>query len=80
MEHLLLEVMIFKDTIITFKRLEGKQLHESWIRFKTLLIKCPTHEILDIVLLECFREVSVQKIGYWPTNLSVIVWSNNLMR
>jgi len=50
MEHLPTEVMRF----LTFKHLEGEYFHESWLRFKTLLTQYPTHEIPDLVLLECF--------------------------
>jgi len=49
-----IEVMIFRDRILTFKQLEGERLHESWLRFNALLVQCPTHEIPDVVLLECF--------------------------
>ena len=54
MEHLPVEVMRFRDHILNFKHLEEEPFHESWLRFKTLLIQCPTHEIPDLVLLECF--------------------------
>uniref|UniRef100_M1E0H8 Retrotransposon gag protein n=1 Tax=Solanum tuberosum TaxID=4113 RepID=M1E0H8_SOLTU len=54
MDHLPLEVMRFRDNILTFKHLKGEQTHESWLRFKALLLQCPTHEIPELVLLECF--------------------------
>uniref|UniRef100_M1DC34 Uncharacterized protein n=1 Tax=Solanum tuberosum TaxID=4113 RepID=M1DC34_SOLTU len=44
----------FKDRILTFKQLGGEWIHEAWARFKLLLIRCPTYEILDIVFLDCF--------------------------
>lgn len=31
-----LEIMMFWDKILTFKKLEGEQLNESWMRFKEL--------------------------------------------
>uniref|UniRef100_M1DNI0 Uncharacterized protein n=1 Tax=Solanum tuberosum TaxID=4113 RepID=M1DNI0_SOLTU len=46
--------MRFGVHILNFKHLEGETFHESWRRFKTLLIQRPTHEIPDLVLLECF--------------------------
>uniref|UniRef100_M1DVW0 Retrotransposon gag protein n=1 Tax=Solanum tuberosum TaxID=4113 RepID=M1DVW0_SOLTU len=54
MEFPLLEVMMFRDHILTSKQLEGERINEEWGRFKELLVQCPTHEILDIVLLDCF--------------------------
>uniref|UniRef100_M1BJ02 Retrotransposon gag protein n=1 Tax=Solanum tuberosum TaxID=4113 RepID=M1BJ02_SOLTU len=53
-EFPLLEVMMLRDRILTFKQLEGERIHEAWARFKSFLIRCPTHEIPDIVLLDCF--------------------------
>uniref|UniRef100_M1DZW1 Uncharacterized protein n=1 Tax=Solanum tuberosum TaxID=4113 RepID=M1DZW1_SOLTU len=50
-EFPLLEVMIFRDRILTFKQLEGEQIHKSWARFNELITQCLTH---DIILLECF--------------------------
>uniref|UniRef100_M1DA05 Retrotransposon gag protein n=1 Tax=Solanum tuberosum TaxID=4113 RepID=M1DA05_SOLTU len=54
MKHLPVDVMTFKDHILNFNHLGGEPFHESWLRFKTLLIQCPTHEIPDLVLLDCF--------------------------
>jgi len=54
MEHLPAKVIRLRDHILNFKHLEGEPSHESWLRFKTLLMQCPTHEIPDLVLLECF--------------------------
>uniref|UniRef100_M1DJ90 Uncharacterized protein n=1 Tax=Solanum tuberosum TaxID=4113 RepID=M1DJ90_SOLTU len=53
-EHLSVEVMSFKDSIMTFKQMEGELFHESWLRFKALLIQFPTNEIFDLALLEFF--------------------------
>ncbi|WMV46656.1 hypothetical protein MTR67_040041 [Solanum verrucosum] len=53
-EHLLVEVMRYKDNILTFKLMGGETFHELWLRFKALLIQFPTHEILDLALLDCF--------------------------
>ncbi|WMV41744.1 hypothetical protein MTR67_035129 [Solanum verrucosum] len=53
MDHLLIEVMRFRDNILTFKQLEGE-----------LLIQFPTHEIPDLVLLEYFyRSLSSESKG-----------------
>uniref|UniRef100_M1DXD2 Uncharacterized protein n=1 Tax=Solanum tuberosum TaxID=4113 RepID=M1DXD2_SOLTU len=54
MEFPPLLVMMFRDRILTFKKLEGERIHEIRARFKSLLIRCLTNEILDIVLLDCF--------------------------
>uniref|UniRef100_M1DV52 Uncharacterized protein n=1 Tax=Solanum tuberosum TaxID=4113 RepID=M1DV52_SOLTU len=54
MDHLPVEVMRFRDNILTFKQLEWELFHESWLRFKALFIQFSTHEIPDLVLLECF--------------------------
>uniref|UniRef100_M1DUK6 Retrotransposon gag protein n=1 Tax=Solanum tuberosum TaxID=4113 RepID=M1DUK6_SOLTU len=54
MEFPPLEVMMFRHRILTFKQLESDRIHEAWSRFKSLLIRCPTYEIPDIVLLDCF--------------------------
>uniref|UniRef100_M1DKR4 Retrotransposon gag protein n=1 Tax=Solanum tuberosum TaxID=4113 RepID=M1DKR4_SOLTU len=53
-EHLSVEMMRFRASILTFKKMQGELFHESWLRFKALLIQCPTHEIPDLALLECF--------------------------
>uniref|UniRef100_M1DA50 Retrotransposon gag protein n=1 Tax=Solanum tuberosum TaxID=4113 RepID=M1DA50_SOLTU len=59
MEPLPTEVMRLRDHILIFKHLEGEPFHESWLRFKTLLIHCPTHEMPDLILLEYFyRDLS----------------------
>uniref|UniRef100_M1DYB5 Retrotransposon gag protein n=1 Tax=Solanum tuberosum TaxID=4113 RepID=M1DYB5_SOLTU len=54
MEPLPAEAMRLREHILNFKHLEGEPFHESWLRFKTLLIHCPTHEMPDLILLECF--------------------------
>uniref|UniRef100_M1DUY8 Retrotransposon gag protein n=1 Tax=Solanum tuberosum TaxID=4113 RepID=M1DUY8_SOLTU len=54
MEFPPLEVMMFRDRILTFKQLEGEWIHEVWARFKSHVIRFPTHEIPDIVFLDCF--------------------------
>uniref|UniRef100_M1DN23 Putative plant transposon protein domain-containing protein n=1 Tax=Solanum tuberosum TaxID=4113 RepID=M1DN23_SOLTU len=51
--------------IQNFKSLGGELLHEIWLRFKKLLLHCPTHGILDNLLLQYF---------YWsldPVNKSL---------
>uniref|UniRef100_M1BMY1 Uncharacterized protein n=1 Tax=Solanum tuberosum TaxID=4113 RepID=M1BMY1_SOLTU len=54
MDHLPIEVLRFRDSILTFKNLEGELFHESWLTFKTLLIQYPYNEIPDLVLLDYF--------------------------
>uniref|UniRef100_M1DNX7 Uncharacterized protein n=1 Tax=Solanum tuberosum TaxID=4113 RepID=M1DNX7_SOLTU len=54
MEFPPLEVMIFCDRILTFKQLEGERIDKSWARLNELITQCPTHDILDIILLDCF--------------------------
>uniref|UniRef100_M1E074 Integrase core domain containing protein n=1 Tax=Solanum tuberosum TaxID=4113 RepID=M1E074_SOLTU len=54
MEFPSLVVMMFRDRILTFQQLEGERICETWARFKSFLLRCPTHEIPDIVLLDCF--------------------------
>uniref|UniRef100_M1DFT9 Retrotransposon gag domain-containing protein n=1 Tax=Solanum tuberosum TaxID=4113 RepID=M1DFT9_SOLTU len=49
-----LEVMMFRDCILTFKQLEGERILKSWARFKELITQCPTHDIPNIALLDCF--------------------------
>jgi len=70
MEHLPAGVMRLRNHILNFKHLEGEPFHESWLRFKTLLMQCPTHEIPDLVLLECFYR------GLSPKNREIM---NQLM-
>uniref|UniRef100_M1DIJ2 Uncharacterized protein n=1 Tax=Solanum tuberosum TaxID=4113 RepID=M1DIJ2_SOLTU len=54
MEFLPLEVMIFRERILTFKQLEDERIHKSWARFNELINQCPNHDIPDIALLDCF--------------------------
>uniref|UniRef100_M1DTE5 Uncharacterized protein n=1 Tax=Solanum tuberosum TaxID=4113 RepID=M1DTE5_SOLTU len=64
MDHLPVEVMRFWDNILTFKQLEGELFHKSWLMFKALLIQCPTHEIPDLLLLEClYRSLNSRSKG-----------------
>jgi len=49
-----LEVMRIRDCILTFKQLEGEQIHKSWARFKGLIAQGPNHGIPDMVLLDRF--------------------------
>uniref|UniRef100_M1DZ39 Retrotransposon gag protein n=1 Tax=Solanum tuberosum TaxID=4113 RepID=M1DZ39_SOLTU len=70
MEHLPAEVMRLRDHILNFKHLKGEPFHESWLQFKTLLMQCPTHELPNLVLLECFYR------GLSPRNREIM---NQLM-
>uniref|UniRef100_M1DLU3 Uncharacterized protein n=1 Tax=Solanum tuberosum TaxID=4113 RepID=M1DLU3_SOLTU len=54
MEFPPLEIMMFREWILTFKQLEGEQIHKSWEIFTELITQCPTHDIPDIILLDCF--------------------------
>uniref|UniRef100_M1DQX6 Uncharacterized protein n=1 Tax=Solanum tuberosum TaxID=4113 RepID=M1DQX6_SOLTU len=54
MEFPPLEVMIIWDRILTFKQLEGERIHNSWARFKELITQGQIHDILDIILIDCF--------------------------
>uniref|UniRef100_M1DS84 Retrotransposon gag protein n=1 Tax=Solanum tuberosum TaxID=4113 RepID=M1DS84_SOLTU len=42
------------DSIQSFKRREREPLHETWLRFKKLVLQCPTHGLPDNVLMQCF--------------------------
>uniref|UniRef100_M1DF02 Integrase core domain containing protein n=1 Tax=Solanum tuberosum TaxID=4113 RepID=M1DF02_SOLTU len=42
------------DIPATFKQLEDERIYKSWARFKELITHCPTHDIPDIALLDCF--------------------------
>ena len=48
------KMMTLRDSIQSFKRLEGEQIHETWLRFKKLVLQCPTHGFPDNVLLQYF--------------------------
>uniref|UniRef100_M1DVN9 Retrotransposon gag protein n=1 Tax=Solanum tuberosum TaxID=4113 RepID=M1DVN9_SOLTU len=54
MEFPPLEVMMFRDRILTFKQGKGEQIHKSWARFNELINQCPNHDIPNIALLDCF--------------------------
>uniref|UniRef100_M1DKY5 Integrase core domain containing protein n=1 Tax=Solanum tuberosum TaxID=4113 RepID=M1DKY5_SOLTU len=54
MEFPPLKVMMIWDRFLNFKQLEGERIHKSWARFKELITRCPTHDIPDIALLDCF--------------------------
>uniref|UniRef100_M1DNG9 Putative plant transposon protein domain-containing protein n=1 Tax=Solanum tuberosum TaxID=4113 RepID=M1DNG9_SOLTU len=43
--------MTLRDSIQSFKRLEGEPIHETWLRFKKLELQCPTHGLPGNVLL-----------------------------
>ncbi|XP_015166992.1 uncharacterized protein [Solanum tuberosum] len=43
-----------RDDIHNFKQKEGEPIHESWIRFKRCLRKCPTHGLPGELLLQYF--------------------------
>uniref|UniRef100_M1DA31 Retrotransposon gag protein n=1 Tax=Solanum tuberosum TaxID=4113 RepID=M1DA31_SOLTU len=47
-------MMTLWDSIQSFKRLEGEPIHETWLRFKNLVLQCPTHGLPDNVLLQYF--------------------------
>ncbi|KAK4706533.1 hypothetical protein R3W88_033913 [Solanum pinnatisectum] len=48
------KMMSLRDTIQSFKRLKGEPLQETWLRFKKLVLQCPTHDLSDNVLLQYF--------------------------
>lgn len=54
MNHPPLRNMILKDNILCFKKLKGVSINELWMRFKSLLLQCKTHGILDKMLSGCF--------------------------
>jgi len=47
-------MMKLRDHIQNFKQIDGETIHETWVRFQNLLLKCPTHGLLSIVLLQYF--------------------------
>lgn len=49
--------MTLREDIQDFKYLEGETIHETWLRFKKLVIQCPTHGLLDNVLLQNFSKI-----------------------
>ncbi|WMV49768.1 hypothetical protein MTR67_043153 [Solanum verrucosum] len=46
-----------RDNIQNFKRTDGEPTHETWLRFKKLVLQCPTHGLLDNVLLQYFYPI-----------------------
>ena len=40
-----------RDNIQGFSCLEGEPIHDTWLRFKKLVLHCPTHGLPDNVLL-----------------------------
>ncbi|KAK4727107.1 hypothetical protein R3W88_032024 [Solanum pinnatisectum] len=46
--------MILRDRIQGFKCLEGEPIHETWLRFKKLVMQCPKHGLPNNVLLQYF--------------------------
>ncbi|XP_049388913.1 uncharacterized protein LOC125853286 [Solanum stenotomum] len=46
--------MTLHDSIQSFKCLEGDPIHETWLRFKKLLLQCPTHGLPKNETLQYF--------------------------
>uniref|UniRef100_M1DPK5 Retrotransposon gag protein n=1 Tax=Solanum tuberosum TaxID=4113 RepID=M1DPK5_SOLTU len=44
----------FVDVCEPFKHMEGEPIHETWLRFKKMVLQCPTHGLPDNVLLQYF--------------------------
>lgn len=49
--------MKHRDGIQGFKQWEGEPIHETWVRFKKLLLKCQTHELPNNLLLQYFYRI-----------------------
>ncbi|KAK4708698.1 hypothetical protein R3W88_029623 [Solanum pinnatisectum] len=49
-----LKMMALRDNIHSFNRLEGEPIHETWLRFKKLVLQCPTYGLPDNLLLQYF--------------------------
>ncbi|XP_015166988.1 uncharacterized protein [Solanum tuberosum] len=47
-------MMNLRDNIQSFKRLEGDPIHETWLRFKKVVLQCPTHGLPDNIFLQYF--------------------------
>ncbi|KAK4716241.1 hypothetical protein R3W88_014579 [Solanum pinnatisectum] len=47
-------MMTLRDSIQSFKCLKGEPIHETWLRFKKLVLQCVTHGLPDNVLLQYF--------------------------
>uniref|UniRef100_M1DIU0 Transposable element protein, Retrotrans_gag n=1 Tax=Solanum tuberosum TaxID=4113 RepID=M1DIU0_SOLTU len=45
---------ITPNVLNAWKVLEGEPIHETWLRFKKLVLQCPTHELPNNVLLQYF--------------------------
>uniref|UniRef100_M1DUX4 Uncharacterized protein n=1 Tax=Solanum tuberosum TaxID=4113 RepID=M1DUX4_SOLTU len=57
-------MMILKDNILNIQHSKDETLQELLLRYKTLLLQCPHHEIPDKMLLECFyRSVGPENRG-----------------
>ncbi|KAK4716234.1 hypothetical protein R3W88_014572 [Solanum pinnatisectum] len=48
------KVMKLRDGIQKFKKINGKPVHEVWLRFKKVLLQCPNHGLPDKLLLQYF--------------------------
>ncbi|XP_049405185.1 uncharacterized protein LOC125868605 [Solanum stenotomum] len=48
------KMMTIRDSIQTFKRMNGEPLHKTWLRFKKWVQHCPTHGLPYNVLLQYF--------------------------
>uniref|UniRef100_M1DPT1 Retrotransposon gag protein n=1 Tax=Solanum tuberosum TaxID=4113 RepID=M1DPT1_SOLTU len=64
MDHPPLKMMMLRDNILSFNKLEGESVYELWQRFKALLQQCPTHGIPDKMLLECLYPESKEGQPY----------------
>lgn len=49
-------MITLRDNIKSFKCLEGEPIHETWLRFKKMLLQFPTHDLPDNVLLQYFYQ------------------------
>uniref|UniRef100_M1DVP4 Integrase core domain containing protein n=1 Tax=Solanum tuberosum TaxID=4113 RepID=M1DVP4_SOLTU len=59
-----LKMMMLRDNILSFNKLEGESVYELWQRLKALLQQCPTHGIPDKMLLECLYQESKEGLPY----------------
>lgn len=48
------KMMSLWDNIQSFNHLKYEPLYETWLRFKKLVLECPTHGLPDNVLLQYF--------------------------
>lgn len=44
------------DDIQNFKRVEGKSIHENWLRFQKLVLICPSHKLPGDLILQYFYQ------------------------